>query len=76
MQPRIWKQIYLSPFVRLNLYTRGFTISFGRHRIGWVTFGRRGIRVTLDTGMPGTYLTERRTWDELSNRNCRRSKAK
>ncbi len=33
MQLRIWKRIYLTPFVRLNLYTRGFSISFGHRRI-------------------------------------------
>jgi hypothetical protein len=58
MQLRIWKQIYLTPLVRLNLYTRGFTISFGHRRIGWITFSKRGIRVTLHTPVPGVYLSE------------------
>jgi hypothetical protein len=66
MRLRIWKCIYLTPFVRMNLYTAGFSISFGHRRIGWLTFGRRGIRATLDTGVPGTYLTEGRTWKELA----------
>ena len=30
MELRIWRRIFLSPFVRLNFYTKGFTISFGR----------------------------------------------
>jgi hypothetical protein len=48
MQLRIWKQIYLSPLVRLKLYTQGFSISVGHSRIGWITIGRRGIRGTGD----------------------------
>ena len=58
MQLRIWKRIYLSSFVRLNLYTKGFTISFGHRGIGWITFGQRGIRETLDTPLPGVYFSE------------------
>jgi hypothetical protein len=38
MELRIWKRIYLSPFARLNLYTKGFTISLGHRAIGWITF--------------------------------------
>jgi hypothetical protein len=52
MQLRIWKRIYLSPFVRLNL----FTISFGHREIGWITFGLHGVKETLDTPLPGVYL--------------------
>ena len=29
--------------------TRGFSISFGHHWIGWMTFSKRGIRKTLRT---------------------------
>jgi hypothetical protein len=65
MELRIWKRIYLTPFVRLNLYTRGFSISFGHRGLGWLTFGRRGIRGTLPTGIPGIYLTEGENWGQL-----------
>jgi hypothetical protein len=65
MELRIWKRIFLTPWIRLNLYTQGFSISVGHSRIGWITFGRRGIRATLDTGVPGTYVTEGRTWGQL-----------
>jgi hypothetical protein len=44
MELRIWKRIYLTPFVRLNLYTRGVTVSFGKRGLGLIIFGRRGIR--------------------------------
>jgi hypothetical protein len=58
----IRKHIYFSPFVRLNLYTRGCTVSFGHRSIGWITLGRRGIRETIPTGIPGAYLTESQSW--------------
>jgi hypothetical protein len=72
MQLRIWKQIYLTPLVRLNLYTRGFTISFGHRRIGWITFSKRGIRVTLHTPVPGVYLSEGQQWPEITATTSRR----
>ena len=49
MELRVWQRIYLCPFIRVNLYTRGFTLSFGHRRLGWITIGRRGIRAPLDT---------------------------
>jgi hypothetical protein len=52
MQLRIWKRISLTPFVRLILYTRGFSISFGHRRISWITFSKHGIRETLHTPCP------------------------
>jgi hypothetical protein len=33
-----------------------FTIRFGHRHIGWIAFGQRRIRETLDTGIPGVYL--------------------
>jgi hypothetical protein len=68
MEVQIWRRVYLCPFVRLNFYTKGFTISFGRREWFWITFSRRGIRATLPTGIPGAYLSEGRTWKELSQR--------
>jgi hypothetical protein len=67
MRIRVWKQIYTTPFVRLNLQTKGFSLSFGHRGIGCVTIGRRGIRETLDTPMPGVYVSEEQRWDELKN---------
>jgi hypothetical protein len=69
MRLKIWKRIYIGPFVRLNITDGGLSISFGALKIGWLTIGRRGIRATLPTGIPSAYLTEGQTWDELGNRN-------
>ncbi len=63
---RVWKRIYLSWFVRLNLYTRGFTISLGHRGIDWITSERRGIRETLATGIPGIYLSEGQQWRDIA----------
>jgi SpoVK/Ycf46/Vps4 family AAA+-type ATPase len=49
MELRIWKRICLSPWIRLNFYTRGLTVSFGHRSLGWLTFGQRGIRATPST---------------------------
>lgn len=65
MELRIWKRIYLTPFVRINLYTRGFTVSVGKRGLGWITFGRRGIRGTVPTGIPGVYLSQGESWNRL-----------
>jgi hypothetical protein len=65
MQLRIWKRVFLTPFVRLNFYTRGVTVSFGKRGLGWITFGRRGVRATVPTGIPGAYLSEAQTWGRL-----------
>jgi hypothetical protein len=32
----IWRRIYLCPFVGVNFYTKGFTVSFGHRRLGWL----------------------------------------
>ena len=54
VQLRIWKHVYLTPFVRLNLYTRRFTICIGPSPgVGWY-LRPGGIRSTLDTGTAGT----------------------
>jgi hypothetical protein len=57
VQLRIWKQIYLTPLVRLNLYTRRLSISFGHRRIGWIAFFKRVIREILKTPL-GIYLKD------------------
>jgi hypothetical protein len=76
MQLRIWKRIYLTPLVRLNLYSRGFSISVGHRWIGWLTFGRRGIRGTLDTGVPAVYIFESQRWDQLAQKKEPKSRRK
>jgi len=37
MELRILKHVYLSPWIRLNLYTKGWSISFGHRLLGWLT---------------------------------------
>ena len=65
MQIRSLKSIYIGPWIRLKLYTKGFSISLGHRGIGWVTIGNRGIRETLDAPIPGVYLTQEQRWDEV-----------
>jgi hypothetical protein len=73
MQLRIWKRLYLLPWLRLNLYTKGFTISVGHRGLGWITFGRRGIRATVPTVVPGAYFTEsQQLWNQIGPRIPRR----
>jgi hypothetical protein len=55
MELQIWCRVYHCRFVRLNFYTKGSTISFGRQGWFWLTIGRRGIRMTLPTGIPGAF---------------------
>lgn len=49
MRLQFLKRVYLTPFVRLNFYTQGVSISFGHTRIGWLTFGRHAIWQTVDS---------------------------
>jgi hypothetical protein len=74
MQLRVYKRVYLTPFVRINLFTQGFSISVGHSRIGWITFGRRGIRETVSTPLPGVYLSENQRWGQLTKLLPRRQK--
>jgi hypothetical protein len=62
MEIRIWKKIYITPFIRLNLTNGGLSISFGHRNLGWVTLSRRGIRLTADTPLPGVYVTDSAPW--------------
>ena len=66
MELRIWKRIYLTPFIRLNIYTKSFTVSFGHRKLGWLTLARTGVRETLDTPLRGVYLSEGQRWDQLA----------
>jgi hypothetical protein len=72
MELRIWKSIYLSPWVGLNIFNRAVSISLGHRKLGWLTIGPRGIRGTLDTPIPGVYLTEKTTWARIRARSRRR----
>jgi hypothetical protein len=65
MQLMIRKRIFLTPFVRLNIFNSGFSLSLGHRSLGWLTLGRRGITETIDTGVSGVYLTDSQRWDEL-----------
>jgi hypothetical protein len=68
MEIRIFKHIFITPFIRLNIYNSGVSISFGHSRIGrigWTTLGRRGVRETLDTPISGVYLCDGQRWDQI-----------
>jgi hypothetical protein len=56
MQIRSLKSIYIGPWIRLKLYTKGFSISLGHRGI---------VRETLDAPIPGVYLTQEQRWDEV-----------
>jgi hypothetical protein len=66
MELRILKHVYITPWIRLNLYTKGWSLSLGHRRMGWITVGPRGIRGTLDTPVSGIYLSESRSWKDLT----------
>lgn len=51
---RFYRRLPLLPGVRLNVSTRGASVSFG-HRGAWYTVGRHGRR-TATLGWPGTGL--------------------
>jgi hypothetical protein len=75
MQLRIWKRVYLSPFVRLNLYTRGLSISFGHRRIGpdYVQQARN----SGDTGCAHTGcmpLSEGQQWLEMQPQHTKKNR--
>jgi hypothetical protein len=65
MQIRIWKRVFITPFIRLNFTNGGVSISFGRRGLGWVTLSRRGLRWTADTPLPGLYATDSVRWKDL-----------
>ena len=58
------KHIFLTPFIRLNIYNSGFSLSVGHRSIGWITLGRRGITESVPIAS-GVYLQESQRWDEL-----------
>jgi hypothetical protein len=72
MELRIWKRVFITPFIRLNLYTRGFSVSFGHRGLGWITLGKRGIRETLNTPIPGVYLSEGQQWKDIAAASARK----
>jgi hypothetical protein len=62
MEIRIWKRVFLTPFIRLNFTNGGVSVSFGHRGLGWLTIGKSGIRGTIPTGIPGVYLSEKERW--------------
>jgi hypothetical protein len=74
MQLRIYKHIYLGPWIRLNIFNRGISISCGHRSMGWFTIGPPGFRETLDTPIPGVYLTETQRFKDLQ-RKLRKSRS-
>jgi hypothetical protein len=64
MNIRIWKSIYICPWIRLNISNRSISISLGHRSIGWWTIGPRGMRETIDTPIPGVYLSEEQRFKE------------
>jgi hypothetical protein len=57
MSLRLFKEIYATPWLRLNIFNRGISLSIG-HRFPWLyTIGPRGFRETIDV-MPGVFITE------------------
>jgi hypothetical protein len=60
----IRKRVSLGPFVRLNIFNSGFSVSLGHRSLGWITLGRRGIRESVSVAS-GIYATEGQTWDKV-----------
>ena len=65
MELRVLKYFYLTPWIRLNLFTKGFSISFGEARLGWITVGKSGLTETIDTGVSGVYVKDSQRWDKV-----------
>lgn len=65
MRIRIYRQWHLSPFIKLTFTNAGVSVGFGHRSLGWVTFGRRGVTETLDTPVPGVYLTDSQPWTRI-----------
>jgi hypothetical protein len=65
MELRIWRRFNIGPFLRITFYTRGFTVGVGHNGIGWLTFGKSGVRGTVPTGIPGVYFSEKVRWKDL-----------
>jgi hypothetical protein len=65
MQLRFFRRVFIGPFIRLNFTNGGLSISFGRRGVAWLTFSRRGIRLTADTPVPGLYVSDSTRWKDL-----------
>jgi hypothetical protein len=68
MKLRLWKKIFITPFIRLNLSNGGLSISFGHRGAGWLTLSRRGLTWTANTGVPGLYVTDSTRWKNFTRR--------
>jgi hypothetical protein len=60
----IRKYVFLCPWVRLNIFNSGFSVSLGHRGIGWITLGRRGIRESVPIAS-GVYLQDSQRWPDL-----------
>jgi hypothetical protein len=65
MKIRIYRRVFLSPFVKLTFTNSGVSIGFGHRNIGWINFGPKGVSETLDTGVSGVYLRDSQSWDRV-----------
>jgi hypothetical protein len=64
MESRIWKHVYLSPWIRLNFYTGGFTLSFGlaKPKLRLDNFLQAGRQAKRWIRLPDVYFSESRRW--------------
>ena len=65
MKLMIRKPVLITPYIRLNIFNSGFSVSVGHARLGWLTLGKRGIRESFDTPIPGIYVVDSQPWDKL-----------
>jgi hypothetical protein len=62
---RLFKRFSLGPFVRVAITNAGVSLSVGHRSVGWLTFGKKGLSETLDTGVSGVYLRDSQPWSQL-----------
>ena len=62
----IRKRVFLGPYIRLNIFNSGFSVSVGHRSLGWLTLGPKGLTETIDTGVSGVFLTDKQRWRDLA----------
>ena len=65
MEIKLYKRVFLTPFLRLTFTNSGVSISFGHRSVGWLTFGKRGLTETIDTPISGVYATDKQSWRQI-----------
>jgi hypothetical protein len=60
----IRKHIFITSFIRLNIFNSGFSVSVGHRNLGWVTFDRKGITESVPIAS-GVYVTDSQRWADL-----------